>query len=124
MASIFDDKKDEIIRMISEGYNNREIFDKLYISEDACGYSFASLRSYIKQRGYRLNIPLLDCLPKCKECDECVKIEPFTKINGTLMYCSKTMKQVRPDIKHSPDWCHRRKEILRKNMEGVEELID
>lgn len=99
-TSMFDEHKEDIVRLAKAERTYREILERL-----GPGYSYASLFGYCK----RLNLRIAsksEVLPRCDECEECYRYRTCNDYHGRI--CKKVDRQIPATTKVSPIWCGKR----------------
>lgn len=106
--SMFEPYKDEIFKLIEEGYCLRDIYKKLFDGKE--GYVYESLSSYVAKRRKRGELPSSKYSPcKCSECDNLKSIKRCIKDQKDVLMCQETYREVNKyGITHSPMWCPKR----------------
>lgn len=115
--SMFEPFKEDIQRLINDGYCGKQIYDILFRGKE--GYSYPSLINYIRNHRIYGDLPedKFEKIPKCSECESLKSITRCVKDRNDILMCQETYKEVnRYGITNCPTWCPKKQKILEEGM--------
>lgn len=106
---MFSPYRDEIIRLLDEGKNVKQIFRILFPEPDS-GYQYQTFLGYVNNNGLRFvtDNKGYEEVPLCKLCKSMVSIKRCERDKCDIAVCLSEKREIGPHRITSPKWCPKR----------------